>query len=49
MMGDKEKRRFRAACKRVSDSVGTPAFEGAMLQFYVALGCLKKKEAARAN
>ncbi len=48
-MGDKEKRRFRAACKRVSESVGTPAFEGAMLQFYVALGSLKKDEVSRAN
>lgn len=48
-MNDRQIRRFRTACKRVSERVGTPAFEGALLQFYVALGELKKVENDRAN
>ncbi|MBH1993226.1 MAG: hypothetical protein I8H86_10085 [Sphingomonadaceae bacterium] len=37
-------RRFRAACKKMSDQLGTPGFEGAVLSFYVALSAITKSE-----
>jgi hypothetical protein len=48
-MTDREATNFRKACKRVSDTLGTPSFEGAMLEFYVALAALRKEEKASAN
>lgn len=41
--------RFRRACQKMSAQLGTPGFEGALLQFYVALAALKKSENDRAH
>lgn len=41
--------RFRRACKKLSDTLGTPRFEGAVLEFYVALNAIRNEETSNAN
>jgi hypothetical protein len=40
-MKDSEKRRFQAACRNLSQLVGTPGFNGALARFYAALAAIR--------